>query len=143
LTVRGCTFYGNSTGATGSDAGGAAIYATGGTSSIVNLTGNLFFGNTGMNPVVVAVNDARVVSGGYNVVDVAFGTGSEQAGWTAAATDTTFAALSITGNPFDTSTFVPLSALRIVMPGTALENFPARDFYGEDRDWPGAPGAVR
>ena len=56
--------------------------------------------------------------------------------------DTTFTTLGISGNPFDTDTFVPLSSALNVVP-SSLADFPATDFYGNPRIWPGAPGAVK
>jgi len=84
-----------------------------------------------------------VTSGGYNVVDVPFGTAATQSGWTAAATDRTFTSLGITGEPFNAITFEPVTLLRNFIPFSALQNFPTHDFNGQLRTWPGAPGAVR
>ena len=122
ITVRGCTFYGNTTN------NGGAIYRNGGT---LTLTGNLFYGNTASsNPVVNAGT-----SGGYNVYDVA------SPGFTATTGDTTFSGLGIVGDPFNTTTFAPVAGLNIVPSGVA--GFPTTDFYGETRTWPGAAGAVK
>ncbi|MDR0495106.1 MAG: right-handed parallel beta-helix repeat-containing protein [Treponema sp.] len=128
-TIKGCTFYINS-----ADDGGA-IYNNG----TLELQGNLFYKNiTPANGTVVSSTNPPVVvmNRGYNVVDEVPG------GWTFVAEDTTFAALGI-DHPFNTVTFEPLSALRNIMPGTAIGDFPTTDFYGELRDWPGAPGAVK
>jgi hypothetical protein len=54
----------------------------------------------------------------------------------------TFTALGISGVPFDTTTFAPVSGLQNVLP-SAPEGFPATDFNGATRDFPGAPGAVK
>jgi hypothetical protein len=76
-------------------------------------------------------------------VDVAFGTGSSQAGWAAGTGDTYIS----TGNPIDPATFAPnagspgMTEIGIVPVG--LPDFPATDFYGSTRTFPGAAGAVR
>ena len=82
-----------------------------------------------------------VTSGGYNVVDVALGTAG--AGWEAAATDKTFATLGISDVPFDTTTFAPVAGLGSVVPSLSVDDFPATDFYGAARTWPGAARAVK
>jgi hypothetical protein len=106
----------------------------------LTLTGNIFYGNS--TDVVNKSNGTIIAS--YNVVDAAFGTGTTQAGWDAGTGDTTFGDLSISGDPFDLTTFFPVSGLQSpgVLP-SALPGFPATDFYGETRTFPGAPGAVR
>jgi hypothetical protein len=135
LTVRGCTFYNNS-----SDYGGA-VYAD--YNSTVTLTGNLFYGNTaGSGWPVVYRYGGTVSSGGYNVVDVPLGTSSSQSGFANEGSDSTFAQLSITGVPFDTTTFAPVSGLDSVITSRP-EGFPATDFNGANRTYPGAPGAVK
>jgi hypothetical protein len=134
LTIRGCTFYGNTT--TGSYGGGVVYFIASG--KILTLTGNLFYGNTASSYPVVR-NSSGTVSASYNVVNVAFGTGTTQAGWTAGTGDTTR-----TSTPFvDTTSFVPVSALQSVLPTTAPAGFPTTDFYGATRTFPGAPGAVK
>jgi hypothetical protein len=136
LIIRGCTFYGN----TGILGGAVYFYAYGKT---LTLTGNLFYGNTAsVYPVVY--NRSGIVSASYNVADAAFGTETTQAGWAAGTGDTTFTALGISGNPFNTTSFVPVSALQSpgVLPATAPADFPTTDFYGVTRTFPGAPGAV-
>jgi hypothetical protein len=137
MNIKGCTFYNNS-----SAYRGGAIYNTSGT---LTLTGNLFYGNTAAfngGPVVYR-SSGTVTSNGYNVVNVALGTGTAQSGWTAGTGDTTFSALSISGEPFNTTTFAPVTGLNSVMPSSAPEGFPAVDFNGAARTWPGAPGAVK
>jgi predicted outer membrane repeat protein len=138
MTVKGCTFFGNAS------YRGGAIYHGSGT---LTLTGNLFYGNTATNsgPVVYR-SSGTVTSGGYNVVDVALGTGTAQSGWTAAISDTTLMILlgSNTTTPFvNTTAFEPLAGIRGVMPSTAIEGFPTTDFNGAVRTWTGAPGAVK
>jgi hypothetical protein len=136
LTIRGCTFYGN-----GSGNGGAVYFY--GNGKTLTLLGNLFYGNTAKSgyPVVRVVNNATVTTS-YNVADVAIGTGSDQSGWAPGTGDTTFQALGITGVPFNTTTFAPVSGLGKVL-GSKPANFPATDFYGATRTFPGAPGAVK
>ncbi|GHV70877.1 hypothetical protein AGMMS49928_20360 [Spirochaetia bacterium] len=135
LTVKGCTFYGNS--ALGL---GGAIYNGSGTATLT-LTGNLFYGNTAGDYPVVRRGSGTVTSDGYNVVDVAFGTGTTQSGWTAGTGDKTFADLSISDIPVNTSTFAPLGAALNIVP-SGLAGFPTLDFYGNTRTFPCAPGAV-
>jgi uncharacterized repeat protein (TIGR02543 family) len=136
MTLRGCTFYNNTTNA----GRGGAVYLYYGT---LRLAGNLFFGNTATNagPVVYR-DDGAVTSEGYNVSDgtlVIYGSGT----YTPNANDKLLSELSITGDPFDTTTFAPVAGLKTVMPSTALTPFPATDFNNASRDWPGAPGAVK
>jgi hypothetical protein len=113
-------------------------------SGTVTLTGNLFYGNTATNSgTVVYRYSGTVTSGGYNVVDVALGTSASQSGFAAATGDTIFSALSISGVPVSPTTFNPVSGLRSVLPAPPPAGFPAVDFYGNTRTFPGAPGAVR
>jgi hypothetical protein len=139
LTIRGCTFYNNNVESNSGEAG--AVYYSG-AGSTLTLTGNLFYGNSaaGGSPVVLIEN--AISSASYNVVDVPFGTGSTDCGWAAGTGDTTFSTLGISGGPFDTTTFVPAAALRSVLPSIRPAGFPAADFYGTARTFPGAPGAV-
>jgi predicted outer membrane repeat protein len=134
LTVKGCTFYKNSS------TRGGAIYVSSGT---LTLTGNLFYGNTVSADWGLIVNTSfgtKVPS--YNVVE-AYGTGDNQAGWNAGTGDKTFAELGISVDPINTGTFKPASGLDSVIPNPPPEGFPATDFYGETRTFPGAPGAVK
>ena len=149
LTVKGCTFYQNM-----SSGRGGAIYYEG---TLLTLTGNLFYGNTGAasNRAPVVYNGNRVVtSGGYNVVDVALGNTNSQSGFAAVTGDKTFNlanGLGISGNPFTdvaNGNFAPnpatASALYFVPSGVA--NFPVTDFNGQTRTWASgneAPGAVK
>jgi hypothetical protein len=137
MSVKGCTVYNNS-----SANYGGAIYNNYGT---LALTGNLFYGNTAAANGPVVYNyyyGGTVTSNGYNVVDVAPGTGNTQSGWAAATGDKTFTQLSITGAPFSRITFAPVTSLNSVIP-SAPASFPAADFNGAARTWPGAPGAVK
>jgi hypothetical protein len=136
LGIRGCTFYDNSSGYYG-----GAVYF-GGLAKTLTLTGNLFYGNTAALSYPVVCVSSGTVSASHNVVDVAFGTANTQAGWAAGTGDTTFAALSITGDPFDTTTFAPVAALQTLLT-TKPADFPATDFNGATRTFPGAPGAVK
>jgi predicted outer membrane repeat protein len=141
LTIRGCTFYGN----TASSSVGA-VYFISMVTKTLTLTGNLFYGNTAPSKPVVSISSYdplppfKVIS--YNVVDRSFGTGDTQAGWDAGTGDTTFTALGISGTPVNTTSFVPVTELSGVLP-SAPAGFPATDFYGATRTFPGAPGAVK
>jgi hypothetical protein len=153
LTIRGCTFYGNY----GSYGGGVVSKTDSLTHPLANhlltLTGNLFYGNTSrmylnQRPVSPVCHSGDTINASHNVVDVDFGGGDYQCGWTAGTGDKTTLAdsddLTISGIPFNTTTFVPVSALQSpgVLPATAPADFPLTDFYGTVRTFPGAPGAV-
>jgi hypothetical protein len=136
LTLRGCTFYNNSA----AKEGGAVFFYGWGTTLI--MEGNLFYGNTGSCPIVRVYYGNVIAS--YNVVDRDYGADyTLQAGWEAGTGDTTFANLSISGVPFNTTTFVPLAGLRTVLPSSVSTDFPLVDFNGVNRTFPGAPGAVK
>jgi hypothetical protein len=139
LSVKGCTFYTNSSSNYGS---GGVIYTRDSTNP--TLLGNLFYGNTASSSPVAGGNttsNGYANSNGYNIVDVALGTSSQGSGWFAGTGDATFANLGISGDPFDTSTFVPVPGLGSVIP-SAPADFPTTDFYGNIRTFPGTPGAV-
>jgi hypothetical protein len=73
-------------------------------------------------------------SGGYNVSDMASGTGSTGSGWTFAAGDTQVTMLPI----ISATSFKPITgsageAVRIVPVSTLPAGFPATDFYGNTR----------
>ncbi|GHV94107.1 hypothetical protein AGMMS50293_04270 [Spirochaetia bacterium] len=130
LTVNGCTFYGNTSGYRGGVIGNE-YYST------IILKGNIFWGNTGNSGdnVVYIVGNGTVSSGGYNVSDKASGTDAALgSGFTFTPTDVQLSII-----PINTTNFRPLSAelnnLRQVP--VNLENFPATDFYGNDR-WIGS-----
>jgi predicted outer membrane repeat protein len=139
LTIRGCTFYGNT-----ASYGGVVYFAASG--KTLTLIGNLFYENSAGDeyPMVFLPGGNGTVSASYNVVDVAYGTGSTRCGWAQGTGDTTFTALGINGAPFDTTTFVPVGSLQSpgVLPSTRPADFPETDFYGNNRTFPGAPGAV-
>ena len=140
IKVIGCTFYGNDAG----NGRGGAIYITS-LNTVLTIGGNLFYGNTARSSggPVVYVESASVTSLGYNVCDVAIGTGGTLTGWASGKPgDKTFTELSISGDPFNTTTFVPVGALQNHIP-TAPADFPVTDFNGAARTWPGAPGAVK
>jgi predicted outer membrane repeat protein len=144
LTIRGCTFYAN----TANFGGAVMMQPSVPLGKTLTLIGNLFYGNTAdvSSCPVVYVPDGTTVNASYNVVDVNFGTEYYQCGWGTGGTgDTTFTALGITGAPFDTTTFVPVSGLRTpgVLPSSAPAGFPTTDFNGATRTFPGAPGAVK
>jgi len=119
MTIKGCTFYGNSTAGTY----GGAIYA----GSSLTLTGNLFYGNTAASGYHVLRPNGTVTSNGYNVVDAPLGTGSTQSGWAAHSTDKTVSSM-----PIEPATFrffrISSGAHNIITsrPG----GYPATDFYG-------------
>jgi len=143
-TVRGCTFYKNS--AVGSVAGyGGAIFVGGGS---LFMRANLFYQNTASlyGPTVdhSDATGAKVYTRGYNVVEIADGTGKTQSGWMFDTTDGKLGAGSLTSvtNPFvDTTAFKPASGLTSFIPSgtTDLPN------YSDDttRTAPCAPGAVK
>jgi hypothetical protein len=133
LTIRGCTFYGNST-----SGDGGAVYFWG---SALTMTGNLFYGNSAANGYPVVYCRTGTVTASYNVVDAAFGTGTAQTGWVAGTGDKILSQLSIVGDPFDATTFVPVTGLQNVLPTTAPTGFPTTDFYGATRNTR-VPGAV-
>jgi predicted outer membrane repeat protein len=144
LTIRGCTFYKNTAeGIIDEDIfGGGAVFFTA-SGKTLTLTGNLFYGNTAPNYPVVHnydyYNDSTVVAS-YNVADAAYGTETAQAGWAAGTGDTTFAALGVSNDPFNGTTFA-VTGLSNVLP-SAPPGFPTTDFYGTTRAFPGTPGAV-
>jgi hypothetical protein len=82
--------------------------------------------------IVFKGGTGEIRSDGYNVVDVDFGTGATQCGWTAGTGDKKLSELSIT-LPFtgDGSTFDPAIKVYIVPTGTS--GFPEKDFNGNVR----------
>jgi hypothetical protein len=133
LIVKGCTFYGNSAGYSG-----GAVYNNG---STLTLTGNLFYGNTAGNSgsVVYNTNGGTVTSGGYNVVDAAFGTGAAQSGWTADANDKHIIGRSI--SPVSFKLLSASGAANVI--NTLPAGYPAFDFYGDAITASAAAGAVQ
>jgi hypothetical protein len=134
--ISGCTFYSNS-------ADNSAVLGFGGGGITVNLIGNLFYANTAKYYPILGTGfgSGITVVPSYNVIDVGYGTEYTECGWAQGAGDTDFTKLGITGVPFDTDTFVPVSQLAGRVP-SGLPGFPATDFYGAQRKSEGAPGAV-
>jgi hypothetical protein len=137
VKIKGCTFYNNSAGTNG-----GAVY----NGSTLTLEGNLFYGNTAPSSPVIynyAANSGTVTtSSRYNVVDMAQGT----AGIPTANNSTLQTLLGAnTTTPFVDAAggdFAPVSDIQNVMPNAAIADFPTTDFFGDNRTWPGAPGAV-
>jgi predicted outer membrane repeat protein len=139
LTVSGCTFYGNNTGTAGGQ--GGAIHQTG-TSAVLTLTGNVFWGNTaGQNPVLY-LPQGTVTSRGFNVSDKAGGTDTTlDSGWTFEPTDKTAASLPVTS-----ASFKPMGggAAAGVFTSGLPAGYPVTDFYGVSIPGTGAAaGAVQ
>ncbi|GBU27174.1 hypothetical protein R84B8_00699 [Treponema sp. R8-4-B8] len=170
-TIKGCTFYANeaiasttanqgstSWSSTSDDGIGGAIFNNKG---IITFGGNLYYKNIALTgrPGNLLQNVAGTTAGdinnlGYNLVDIAYGTGNNQAGWMGDPTkgDKTLEDIDILpaedGDPIDvdgsTPTFKPVTKVRnIITSPTAITTFPPVDFNGETRDFPGAPGAVK
>jgi len=138
-TVKGCTFYNNS-----ARESGGAIYLSGGTLALV---GNIFYMNTAPNtavtkgPVVYKAG-GTVRSDGYNIVDVAIGTGDNQSGWAKEKdTDKTLTDLGISV-PINTSNLKSVATLDNFI-SSVPSQFPATYFDGTSRGSPCAPGAQK
>jgi hypothetical protein len=135
--ISGCTFYANT-------AYNSAVVGFGGGMNLT-LIGNLFYANTAdYYPIVgQGFGTGVTVVPSYNVIDITYGIGKSDCGWAKGAEDTDFTDLGITGVPFDTDTFVPVSNTKLdTMVPSGLPGFPATDFYGAQRKSEGAPGAV-
>jgi predicted outer membrane repeat protein len=118
LTVSGCTFYGNSAGNSG-----GAIYRQSGT---VNLTGNVFWGNTAAQYSVIYAT-ASIASGGFNVSDKADGSNATLgSGWTFEPTD--IQPVSLPVSPISFKPIAGGEALSVM--DTKPASYPAVDFYG-------------
>jgi predicted outer membrane repeat protein len=131
MSVKGSTFYGNR-----SEGYGGAICMTG----TLTLEGNLFYGNTAANSYpIVYRNSGTVISGGYNVVDIALGTGSTQSGWTETTGDKTISALPVT--PVTFRLLSGRGAENVIT--TLPEGYPTADFYGNPISDSAAAGAVQ
>ncbi|MCL2761873.1 MAG: hypothetical protein FWD36_01520 [Treponema sp.] len=136
LTVKGCTFYKNSN----NIIAGAAICTMG---SVVNLTGNLFFGNTAagnIGPAVYSIS-GPVNSHGYNAVDAFLGTTGVQSGWNPQTGDKT---LTFSKPPVSPTSF------RLLFDSDAAnsiailpDDYPTEDFYGNPINNGAAIGAVQ
>jgi len=152
LYVRNCTFYNNRVINTNSGtARGAAIYTHGAT-HMAYISGNMFYDNKGggTNGFIYGGTNSY----GCNAVDVPLNqSGFNTYTGNVAHRDVTFMDLGFPNNetlPFTSSAttgisaFVPrddIGTLRTLIPNTF--NVPLlRDFYGNERTWPIAPGAV-
>jgi hypothetical protein len=144
LTVRGCSFYrntaeaGQSTTVRDNYEGGAIRFS----GTALTIVGNLFCESTAhyYNPVVKV--GAGTVNASYNVVDVAFGTGSGQCGWIQGTGDTLVTATTpvISGQSFK---LFPWSSAANKLPASLPANYPTTDFYGNPISGGGAAGAVQ
>jgi len=132
-TVRGCTFYNNS--ATNS---GGAIYNNNGT---VSLVGNIFYSNTATSYPIVRGGNGTVTSGGYNIVDVAFGTGANQCGWTQGTSDQLTTASPFVSTTGSTAFSPTINFTNIIT--TIPVQFPTTYFDGTSRGTACSPGAVK
>jgi hypothetical protein len=135
LYLKGCTFYNNH-----ADYSGGAIYNDGYSSpgGKIELTGNLFFGNTAPNWPVIHNEGGNVTSKGYNVVDVDFGDASAECGWAKASGDILVDELS-----FSPKTFRLFSNSDAATPFALPAQYPSKDFYGEPIEAPVFAGAVQ
>jgi hypothetical protein len=138
LTIRGSAFYDNACSFSGIY-GGAILLAS--TSSILTLTGNVFYGNTATSYPVVRVNSGSSVNASYNMVDKASGTGTAACGWSGGTGNV----YSVNALPLSPKTFKLLygSAAADVLPSPLPSVYPARDFYGQDISAFGSAGAVQ
>jgi hypothetical protein len=132
--VRGCTFYNNSA------YRGGAIYRSGGP---VNLTGNLFFGNTASNNahVFYTTADRTIVTISYNISDKADGTAATNSGYTGGTGDL-FNVTDITFATGTDPTTKPSSSTSLKTLTTLPGDFPALYFDGTPRTEPATAGAV-
>ncbi|GHV89088.1 hypothetical protein AGMMS50267_14480 [Spirochaetia bacterium] len=130
LTVKGCTFYGNSSGGSG-----GAIYHDYGT---LTLTGNLFYRNTNRyaSSVVYWAGFGSVKSGGCNVVDVPVGIGRPP--WNAAG-DKFIGALPVSPETFRLLSWRGAANVITTLP----VDYPTVDFYGDAITNGAAAGAVQ
>jgi hypothetical protein len=137
LTVRGCTFYNNAGG------NGGVIYRAGG---FINMTGNLFTGNTAYARQVLytsATLTGSIVD--YNVSDTATGTANAASGYANAAGVGLENVFSVTDIAFDTPTdptTKPSSGTSLKTLTALPEGFPAVYFDGTPRTTPATAGAV-
>ena len=130
MTIKGCTFYGNSAGNSG-----GAVFNT----AALALEGNLFYGNSGIYSSVIGNIEGTVISNGYNVVDRVLGTEANQSGWNEAAGDKT-----INDPAVGPVSFKPLSnrGAQHVM-DVLPQGYPVFDFYGTRLRNQAAAGAVQ
>jgi hypothetical protein len=138
LTIRGCTFYGNRAG----NYGGAVCFD--GSSNTLTLTGNLFYGNkASVSKPVVDISSYQTLSTAYNVVDVDFGTGTNQVGWAAGTGDTKIKGLPV--SPVSFKVLYQSGAEGVVDLSAVAGSYPTEDFYGNSigTTGNGAAGAVQ
>jgi hypothetical protein len=132
LNVKGCTFYNNKAGSSG-----GAIYNFSGT---LTLTGNLFYGNTAETyPIARPPSSDLITSAGYNVVDVALGTGSDKSGWFDRTGDKTINSLPIA--PLSHKLLSSSGAANVIT--TLPTGYPSVDYYGDTIGNGAAAGAVQ
>ena len=159
LEISACIFSGNR--GTGSSAFGGAIYNNGtleimastffrnfafrggaiyNSTGTLSLTGNIFYRDDAANSwPIIFPGTADVVSNSYNVVDLAFGPGSTQSGWSGNEDFYTENMLVSHGSfrLFTTSN----AAGRL--PLEYITGYPSTDFYGDLIGSNGAAGAVQ
>ena len=141
MSIMGCTFYSNYT-----QFATSMIYNNYGS---ITFTGNLFYDN-GILLVFGydGYSSSPLDSGGYNVMDGGIKNTNGNWSWVQRPGDNLLSDLGISGAPFNTATFVPVSGLGSVISNPPanyfpIDDFPATDFYGDLRTFPGAPGAVK
>jgi Chlamydia polymorphic membrane protein (Chlamydia_PMP). len=132
LEVKGCTFYNNH-----ADISGGAIYNYG--SETIELTGNLFFGNTAPEwPLIFIYGSGNIDSKGYNAVDVENNDYNDIFYFD----DGRDIRINSTDLPFSPKTFRLFSDSGA--PFASLpDDYPKKDFYGETIKAPIFAGAVQ
>ena len=134
LTLRGCTFYGNTT-------DHVILFDTEG--KTLTLTGNLFYGNSSSDPdsPVVDVRYGGTTAASYNVVDLPLGTGTSGVGFSGGTSiGTAFANLPVSPISFK---LLSGSGAAGKLPNTLPAGYPTTDFYGNPISGGGAAGAVQ
>ena len=132
MTIRGCTFYGNSAGS------GGAVYLS--SNCDITLTGNVFYGNTARNYPVLGTGDGVSGSFSHNVVDVPLGWYSNQAGWPQGTGDIQISALPVSPVSFK---LLSGSGAANKLPAVLPADYPVVDFYGNPISGGAAAGAVQ
>jgi hypothetical protein len=127
LTIRGCTFYGNSSGYYG-----GAVYST----RPLVLTGNLFYGNTGGSGYPVVYNTGTFTPS-YNLVDHGFGATSASSGWEQGTGDQYSAAPTMSGKTLKPFSGSAAAGILDILP----DDYPAADFFGNPIGAGAAAGA--
>ncbi|GHV81026.1 hypothetical protein AGMMS49944_28170 [Spirochaetia bacterium] len=133
VTIRGCTFYNNSS---AGQAGAIRVSTV-----TVNLTGNLFFGNTAASYPVIHKASGTVTSQGYNVSDKAAGTGNAATGF-ASVTGDVFSVTSITFDG-DSKPSGASADIKTLTGGSLPSGFPTTYFDGTSRSLPATAGAMK